>query len=649
MPRVPGLERIVRDQRWAIVLGKAMFWDQQAGSDGMACASCHFHAGADNRVRNQLSPSLNHLDPSRQGVFDPTRTGAGGPDYTLRAADFPFHVLSDPDDRESTVLFDLDDVVSSSGVFRAAFGSVGARTTGLDDCVALPDALFTTDGRNTRRVEPRNSPTVINAVFNFRNFWDGRANNVFNGLDPFGPRNRDGRVLLSTGRTVHPVALRLKNSSLASQAVGPPLSDFEMSCSGRSFPDVARKLLDRRALELQRVACDDSVLGDRVHPSGFGLDMTYAELIRAAFRPEWWSAPTSFRTTAGDTMMEHNFSMYWGLAVQLYESTLVSNRSPYDRFAEGDRHALSPAARAGLDVFLGAGKCVNCHKGPDFTGAGWVLQQEQREGGLIEHMLMGDGQAALYDSGFYNIGVRPTGEDLGLGGLDPWGNPLSFARQIAFATTGSDGDGDHDGDGEGDDDDDDLQLRLRAIDRLLVDPSTFEEPLHLSRRATNLDLLAALQAARDAIDGAFKTPGLRNVELTGPYFHNGGQATLEQVVEFYDRGGDRRRTSGGGNTTGFGPNRSNLDPDIESLGLSGEDARNLVAFLKALTDERVRWERAPFDHPALTVPHGHHGGAHPQLGPLDHADRVETLPAVGQGGRGAQGLPPLRPFHERLQ
>ena len=45
---------------------------------------------------------------------------------------------------------------------------------------------------------------------------------------------------------------------------------------------------------------------------------------------------------------------------------------------------------------------------------------------------------------------------------------------------------------------------------------------------------------RDAIDGAFKVPSLRNVELTGPYFHNGGQATLEQVIQFYNRGGDRK-------------------------------------------------------------------------------------------------------------
>ena len=41
---------------------------------------------------------------------------------------------------------------------------------------------------NTRNVEPRNTPSNINAVFNFRNFWDGRANNTFNGVNPFGRR-----------------------------------------------------------------------------------------------------------------------------------------------------------------------------------------------------------------------------------------------------------------------------------------------------------------------------------------------------------------------------------------------------------------------------------------------------------------------------
>jgi hypothetical protein len=48
----------------AIQLGKALFWDMQVGSDGQACGSCHFHAGADNRTRNQLNPGSGAGDPT---------------------------------------------------------------------------------------------------------------------------------------------------------------------------------------------------------------------------------------------------------------------------------------------------------------------------------------------------------------------------------------------------------------------------------------------------------------------------------------------------------------------------------------------------------------------------------------------------------
>ncbi len=40
--------------------------------------------------------------------------------------------------------------------------------------------------------------------------------------------------------------------------------------------------------------------------------------------------------------------------------------------------------------------------------------------------------------------------------------------------------------------------------------------------------------------GAFKTPGLRDVALTGPYMHDGSYTTLEEVIEHYDRGGDEK-------------------------------------------------------------------------------------------------------------
>src|SRR3989442_6074755 len=68
----------------------------------------------------------------------------------------------------------------------------------------------------------------------------------------------------------------------------------------------------------------------------------------------------------------------------------------------------------------------------------------------------------------------------------------------------------------------------------------------------------------------------------------GGMLTLEQVVEFYNRGGDFANF-----------NMNNLDLDITPLNLTAEEKAALVVFLKAMTDERVRYEQAPFDHPEL--------------------------------------------------
>jgi len=71
-----------------------------------------------------------------------------------------------------------------------------------------------------------------------------------------------------------------------------------------------------------------------------------------------------------------------------------------------------------------------------------------------------------------------------------------------------------------------------------------------------------------SMKGAFKTPTLRDVELTAPYFHNGTAATLSEVVEHYARGGD---------------DRSNVSKDVRRLDLSEQDKADLVAFMKALT------------------------------------------------------------------
>ena len=85
--------------------------------------------------------------------------------------------------------------------------------------------------------------------------------------------------------------------------------------------------------------------------------------------------------------------------------------------------------------------------------------------------------------------------------------------------------------------------------------------------------------------GAFRTPSLRNVALRAPYMHNGRLSTLEEVVDFYDRGGD-------------------IDPSpsfIEPRGLTVQQKSDLVAFLRnELTDPRVEAESGPlFDRPML--------------------------------------------------
>ena len=637
VPPVPDLNSFILDKTSAIALGKALFWESNVGSDGNACASCHYSAGADSRMKNQLSPGLKAGDHAfsrsyqpaevailtkflSKGVREPghrhkaTATGGGGPNYALVESDFPFHRLTDPLDRNSAVSFDSDDVVSSQGTFAGDLISVAA--TGTENCKPRAVDEFSVGGLLTRKVAPRNSPTVINAVFNYRNFWDGRANNVFNGNNPFGDRDPDARVLdLRPDGSVVPVRIALPNASLASQAVGPALSDFEMSCSGKNFKILGRKMLPLRALANQTVHAQDSVLAPLVAKGGKGLNDTYAALIKKSFRSNWWAGKGSY---AGYTQMESNFAMFWGLAIMMYETTLISDEAPIDKFLgwsgqPGNVRALEVPEQRGLGIFRGKGMCWSCHRGAEFTSAATGLQPN-RDTNLTEQMFVGVGQLGLYDNGFYNIGVRPTEEDVGVGDVDPWGNPLSFSRQF-FGL-----------------------LRGKVMpDAFQVRPCLFA----IMSDAKECWTAPNPDQTRSGVDGAFKTPTLRNVSLTRPYFHNGSRSTLEQVVEFYNRGGDRRGPDGNDSSGYTGPNAvgggaSNAHPNIKPLNLSAQEQKDLVAFLRnGLTDRRVACQLAPFDHPSLRLTNGH-AGDHlkvRQNGKTGLAlDDYLDLPAVGATG-----------------
>lgn len=623
VPKPGNLASYVADEAAAIRLGKALFWDMQVGSDGFtACATCHFHAGTDSRTRNTLHPGKDNL-------FD----GGKGVNAALSVSDFPLFKLVDPDNRgtggvdpaDPAVARRVNDVVGAQGVSLKTFQGIRA-SNAADDGRHRNGTRFGSQGRNLRQVTGRNTPTVINAVFNHSNFLDGRANHFFNGVNPFGYQDVDARIVVNRAGSLEALDLnllenRLENASLASQAVGPPGNDVEMSWVGRSFPDIGRKMLTLRPLGKQAVSPRDSVLGTLSRSPEKGLNATYAGMIQSAFRPEFWNNASqrvtfpggvpAFTTGAGGySQMEANFPFFFGMAVMLYEATLVSDDTPFDRFASGDPTALTERQQRGLNLFFsGATACTLCHIGAEFTGVSITNTKNPAEPSVIEQMPMADGALANYDIGFYNIGVAPTDADPGRGGLDPKGIPLSFSRQfldrasMPFTPIAQPG----------------------CLNNLLSDPPVICPPITTA-------------VTRAAVNGAFKTPGLRNVELTGPYFHNGSMVTLRQTVDFYARGGNFREA-----------NMADLDPfidDINALKGPGKEAERdaLVDFLLALTDERVRWERAPFDHPQLFVPDGHRlriDGDPRRERTL--VDRILEIPAVGREGR-SQAQGPLKPF-----
>ena len=476
----------ILDQAAAVRLGKAFFWDIQASSDGqLACAGCHSSGGADGRRVNTIHPGFDRIYAS------------GG--------------VTGTDQLYTPVLITNDDIVGSQGVARRNFVSIHPDPLiANEECTPVVDVLFGT----SRRVEFRQAPMIFGAVFMRHLFWAGEARDQFNGLNIWGftPNNLAGSITFQ------------ENSTLASQATGPVNNAIEMRCANRPLNganSLASKMLARPPLQFQRVSTTDSVLGLLANPNGPGLlcggvPCTYRGLIADAFGPD----------LAANA--EAVFSMLWGEAVQAYETTLIPDQTPFDRFLSGHLTALTPKQLLGLVRFVGKAKCATCHAGPMFSDATWSFYNQNgalnRDGG---------------DQGFHNIGLANSNIDGGRGGAGAGGAILSESESL-------------------------------------------------------MD------------DWAFKTPTLRNIKLTAPYFHTGSNPTLEDVMEFYDRGGDFAN--------------SQLSGDIFPLNLSALDKSAIIDFMKnALTDCRVEKEKAPFDHPELPLPNG------------------PTLPAVGAAGTGPCG------------
>ncbi len=706
VPLPPDLDTYIKDMDAAIALGKALFWDIQAGSDGQtACATCHYNGGADARAKNQMYDGHDE-------VFNIFESGRGGPNTTLESSDFPFHRLSNPNDAESQVLRSVDDVHASAGLPMRLFAGVTAGE-GLEASVRKDDPVFSVAGCNVDQATNRNAPTVINSVFFVRSYWDGRADYRFNGVNRHGDLDPDARVLKTMpDGSVEEVRISIDKAALASQAVNPLTSSVEMAWQDdedtgaiRSFSTVGRKLLSAAPLKLQSVHRRDMHLGHLSARPDRGLTpgLTYEQMIQDAFVDEWWNGAGDF---GGFSMMERNFTLYWGLAIMLYEAQLVSDQAPIDFYMAGDESALTEQEKRGFGRFMSGGAgCADCHAGAEFAGGTWsdledaltgvrhgvermgmvtggqaaligltniqtaenptVLGHEEfwyadnlrmgqfiqvfrpdtgqvlvqanvphtecaldEEGEPVEaeiemhagpgfpttpfdpadphppgefvlisqafgelpngecgmrviiegelvfgtntpaglypvhvngqhvaDIVLGESEPdAVYDAGFYNIGVRPTEEDLGIGADGPFG-PLSFTKRIQNGETSA-----------------------KVFD--------LEDPVQTDEYA--------------AVNGAFKASSLRNIVLSAPYMHNGSMATLEQVVQFYARGADFLEQ-----------NIPDTDPGVDGVGglrNKADEQAAMVAFLSnALLDPRVLNDSGPFSHPSLPRRLGHQG------------------------------------------
>ncbi len=251
-------------------------------------------------------------------------------------------------------------------------------------------------------------------------------------------------------------------------------------------------------------------------------------------------------------------------------------------------------------------------------------------------------EGGVHHRGFFNIGGRLSSFDLGNGGQDPYGNPLSLARMFIAEQSG-------------------LPV---AEPSGIVDPCNTAgliEPGgtprypgcdgNLADTTDRVDPSFNWSLERELMDGTVKTPSIRNVALTPPYLHYGGYSDLRSVVEFHARGGNHRNKSHvnpafTGDTSGTGPlgkglpvsgndYGTNVDFLICDINSTDEQIDAIVAFMKTVTDPRVQCDAAPFDHPELPAPNGHRAEDRNRDGRAD--DIMAIVPAVGAGGYAANG------------
>ena len=335
--------------------------------------------GADARVRNAISPGA----PPGRGDAAPassrsSRAHAGGPNHALRLADFPLLVLTLPTDRTSLPVFVTDDVVSSAGTFGGDFaGSIDGR---YELCTGGHDAVFARGGVRTRRVEPRNAPSVVNAVFSHRLFWDGRASNVFNGRNPLGERDGDGADLRARagrrGKARAAPASRTRRSRRRRSRR--PSTTARCRAPGAASPTSGGSSSPARPLGRQEVHPDDGVLGPlRDAGRARARRVRTASSSSSAFHPRLWSArrgPSArsahgapLRPRGGELLALLRRSRSSSTSRRSSRTSRPSTRARASSHGHPDRPLAGGAATGSTSSWVKA-HCVDCHRGSRVHG-----------------------------------------------------------------------------------------------------------------------------------------------------------------------------------------------------------------------------------------------------------------------------------------
>ena len=275
-----------------VQLGRWLFWDMQVGSGNgaqMACASCHYQAGADSH---------------------PDRVIAG--------------------ENPGTTIF-----VPSIGVSRPIVGSMGVKTAtfmAISVTGGVADAQDVVGPLGSFGRTGRQAPTAVESTFT-HNFWDGRANETCNGVNPAG-EPAPGIFEDSSGFAVA-TNIAIGGASQCSQALGPPLSGTEMSAAGRTWPELGHKMIHVTPLALQSgaVAIEAQAtmyktqIEDIFDPKYVGDDPVAGA---PAIRVQIDGAPIAITQPS---LTAQNFSLFWGIAIRAYEGTLTSMDDGFDPIA----------------------------------------------------------------------------------------------------------------------------------------------------------------------------------------------------------------------------------------------------------------------------------------------------------------------------